>query len=339
MKNEEKEEIKLAFKKEFVLKMKAMMNRLNLTQKELSEQTGKKPPQINRLLNEKNLEYPTIDFLIKIRELYKADLNYLLSFEKLEVKQSEVDRTSSEIVLKKSIINDWDTPLLPGEYRYLKEDLTVGKDINDYLRRMEEVEGRIYISPIFPSGLHRIEKIKNLKDDKSEKLRNTNLKSLTKRNWEFYTIASFLQFGFSNINERLYNKSQKIQILKQVRKYFSEGEDRELYFIDTSKAAKPDDFFYGFPITRLVQKEHIITTETNRCFRVERNKERYKELLQKFSLKENMIYTSSIVSVNCVEEMEDCLLNKKGSIKNFLASMDSNTREKFERNIHYDSQN
>ncbi|MCB1179033.1 MAG: helix-turn-helix transcriptional regulator, partial [Leptospiraceae bacterium] len=309
MKNQD---IKLTFKREFVLKLKSIMHSHSLTQKELSSQTGKKPPQINRLLNPEIAEYPTLDFLIKLRELYGVDLNYLLSSDSLEVKVNEEDRTSSELVLKKNISNDWDTPILPGGFRYLKEDLNSGKDLNEYLERMEKDKGRIYISNIFPSGLHRKED--STKEEMKRK-RNRQLSQPNRKNWEFYTITSFLQFGLTPFNERKYTTNQKIRILRNMVKYFSEGDNRELHFMDTSEEANPDSFFYGFPTTRVMKEEHIITQETHRFMRVERNKERYDDLERIFVHKENLIYTSSIISLQCLNQMINCLEKRKINIK------------------------
>ncbi|MCB1160476.1 MAG: helix-turn-helix transcriptional regulator, partial [Leptospiraceae bacterium] len=208
MEKDGKKSVKSVLKKSFVQKLRTILDNKNISQKQFAEQMGKTTAQVSQILNVEHAALPTFDFLVKLKEIYTIDLNWLLSNDELQVKPALQNPHMSEIVLRNTINNDWFTPFIPGEVRYIKEELSNGMDINKFFHKMEEVEGRVYISNSFPSGLHREVKVKNNKKDSIDEERQEVLrKNPDLRNWEFYTVVSLLQFGFGRFAERFYSEN------------------------------------------------------------------------------------------------------------------------------------
>lgn len=361
MGNKPVNEVGLEFKKEFSMKLKHFIeNKLEMTHKAFAELFNMDRSQMSRLLKynddteeekaetnkktknkkdskvkKKTLEYPTFHFLVRLKQLFPdIDLDYLLS----SVKEPKKKTKPIKVDPQKTVINDWISDLEEGEIRYLSEEKSATKYLNNYLNKMEEKSesGRIYISYIFPSGLHRIEKDK----DEIEKNRNAVFKNkeTNKRNHEFYTVASFLQFCFGTFGERVYRKSDKTRMLLGMTNYFYPDGQRDsykqLWLMDTSKAFSEDNF-YGFPITRLVQSDHIISSETNRFIRVERNIERYKQLEKIFyhDTNSNILIQPEDVLIY-LETARNSLLNTKENspIETFLKNIPKHLRKPIENN-------
>lgn len=242
---------------------------------------------------------PQIEFLSKLKEIYPAiDLNkFLLPYNKglqfyADGPLVNIIPNTNAIDSDNNIDLEWDTAAYFKENRYKVE-------INEFLKEMESRKGRIYFSNIFPSGLHRHHK-NNRPEDKE---RNNILKNNRLPNEETYTVASFLQFGFGQIGERLYTLEEKIHIINNAVDYFiiptnekgrmnsferEKREMRDIYFLDTSNNTHDKvSHFYGYATIRLLDDGYIVSTESHRIMRIERNYYRYQQLKELLNHKKN----------------------------------------------------
>lgn len=332
MEESEKREIKKAFAE----RLMSILKERKLSQQKLSNDTGKAAAQISRLLSESSNEFPTMDFLIKLNELYGLNINWLLagSGEKYSQDISPTFSKKNSLVDTISYIDssvwDFDKPILPDTVVYFKENKREGITQNKLFQKFEEIEGRIYISPIFPSGLHRLSK-----DDPSQEARNNTLKDPDKKNIEIYTIDSVLNFAFNTVSRKVLPKSVKVSMLENLISFFSKSlGSKELILFDNSENGAD---FYGFATIRLVNKDYILTTDAYRTVRIERSFRRYKSIEEEYRSPENMKYCiSSIGSITIMEKLKEAL-SKGKSLKEFLKLLDHQPYLKmFENNCSLD---
>ncbi|MCB1144350.1 MAG: hypothetical protein KDK54_19005 [Leptospiraceae bacterium] len=268
----------LNFKYHFIEKIGLLMSRHDLKAIHLANILNISDDKISRYRNPKHPSIPDVDFFLKLKSNFplEIDLN-----DWIDIPRS--DRKQSKGLNKKQSERTWNQilDLDEGESIYLSEDPKSYKYFTQKIMDLEVKSERIYFSNIFPSGIFRFNSQKKDKVGKQLELnRYKKLKNSKKVFREYYTLESFLRFCFGITGERFSSWYELFITLDRINDFLlNPSGERGIYLIDTSKKEERDnEYFYGYPITRLVNEDYIVTSDLNRTYRFERNPNRYNSI-------------------------------------------------------------